>query len=595
MDRRHGVTALLNWVARFGATPSESEDERVRRVIWVTTMACVVPLLLAMAPAYAALGCPLAAAIVLAAGVFFAGQGLLFGLRCGGLNSVALVSQLACLLVSFALMVSHGGPIRSGGVAVFGLIGPLYALVFPGRRRAAWLFVAYLSSIAAGMVLADRVPWARPMPPLVNLLSFGFVLAAVSVCVFVTLFYFVRERDRAVGLLREAQEKISRLLEASPGVSETVPQWSRTVAEEIAAAVGAEAIGIWELAKEQLTPVWDGGLEAPSGDELAIHAGETGPGSTERAGRILVPVAGIGGERCGVLVVSGKASAWRESDRRLVAGFAHQLGAAIDMTRLRRQLAASEERRVATRREMHERGVATLQICPVCERCYDHTATVCAGDGARLEAPRTLPYRLLGRYRFLRVLGQGGMGTVLAAHDEKLGREVAVKLIRPEHFNDPDRLHRFEREAQSVARIQHAGVIALYDSGEVEDGGAFLVMEKLTGCDLALLVRNHGRGTTRQVAELVRQGCSALGAAHRAGIVHRDIKPENIFLVEELGGFRVKVLDFGLAKSMAFEEGLTRTGVVMGTPAYMSPSRSAARTWTPARISTPLRPSVMRR
>jgi serine/threonine protein kinase len=200
-------------------------------------------------------------------------------------------------------------------------------------------------------------------------------------------------------------------------------------------------------------------------------------------------------------------------------------------------------------------------------------AACCTADGAQLESPRTLPYRLLGRYRFLRLIGQGGMGMVLSAHDEKLGRDVAVKFIRAEHFNDRGMKERFEREARAVARIQHPGVINLHDSGELEDSTAFLVMEKLTGRDLGAVLGSCGRGTPAQVAVLVREGSAALGAAHRAGLVHRDVKPENIFLADAPGGFLVKVLDFGLAKSMAIEKGLTQTGMMVGTPKYMSPEQ----------------------
>jgi serine/threonine protein kinase len=241
--------------------------------------------------------------------------------------------------------------------------------------------------------------------------------------------------------------------------------------------------------------------------------------------------------------------------------------------RRRAPSAAGAERRALTRQEMHAKGIATLQICPTCGRCYDHAPRVCSADGAALGAPRTLPYRMLDRYRFVRLLGEGGMGTVFAAWDEKLERNVAVKLIRPEHFNNAEVRERFEREARTVARIQHPGVVALFDSGELEDESAFLVMEMLTGRDLGCQIKAHGRGTPAQVAELVRQGCAALRAAHRAGVVHRDVKPENIFLVEVPGGFRVKILDFGLAKSTTLEQGLTQVGMVMGTPAYMSPEQ----------------------
>jgi serine/threonine protein kinase len=132
---------------------------------------------------------------------------------------------------------------------------------------------------------------------------------------------------------------------------------------------------------------------------------------------------------------------------------------------------------------------------------------------------------------------------------------------------------RFEREARTIARISHPGVIALFDSGELPDGTAFLVMEKLRGHDLACFLAECGPGTPRQVALLARQASVALAAAHQAGVVHRDVKPANVFLADDPAGFRVKVLDFGLAKSMAHEKGLTRTGTVVGTPEYMSPEQ----------------------
>ncbi len=395
--------------------------------------------------------------------------------------------------------------------------------------------------------------------------------------------------------LLEAQERISRLVESSPGSFEGIPEWSRVVAADVATAIGAEAIGIFEVDRENVTAVSDSGLQAPSRAELetALAAQSTGldfagpgsdnaarnehatpsPGVTGSGDRTIIPVTGMSGELCGALVISGRDVVWGDTERRLVTGFAHQLGAALDMARMRRQLEIAEERRVVTRREMHDRGIATLQICPRCGRCYDHTALTCPEDGASLESPRPLPYLLLSRYRFLQVLGQGGMGVVFSAHDEKLGRDVAVKLIRPEHWANAKVKQRFEREARAVARIQHPGVVELHDSGALDDGTAFLVMEKLAGCDLRLLLKTHGRGKPAQVAQLLRQGCSALRAAHRAGVVHRDLKPENVFLVDDPSGFRVKILDFGIAKSMAFDKGLTQTGLIVGTPAYMAPEQ----------------------
>src|SRR5205085_4124804 len=121
-------------------------------------------------------------------------------------------------------------------------------------------------------------------------------------------------------------------------------------------------------------------------------------------------------------------------------------------------------------------------------------------DGAPFEAPRPLPHRLLDRYRFTRLLGEGGMGLVLSARDERLEREVAIKLIRAEHFGDTQVRLRFEQEARIVARIAHPGVVALYDSGELADGTAYIVMELLEGRELEGSSRSTGaarRGRSR--------------------------------------------------------------------------------------------------
>jgi serine/threonine protein kinase len=162
---------------------------------------------------------------------------------------------------------------------------------------------------------------------------------------------------------------------------------------------------------------------------------------------------------------------------------------------------------------------------------------------------------------------------VFEAHDERLRRDVALKVIRAEMLGDAEARFRLEREAQTLARIRHPGVIDLFDSGELEDGSAFLVMELLAGRDLAGVLTRHGAGTPAQVAVLLRQAAAALAAAHRAGVVHRDVKPANIFLMPDQRAFRAKLLDFGLAKSTRLEAKLTRTGNFVGTPAYMSPEQ----------------------
>jgi serine/threonine protein kinase len=285
------------------------------------------------------------------------------------------------------------------------------------------------------------------------------------------------------------------------------------------------------------------------------------------------------GETCGALVIDGSAGPLDETQLRLVSGLAHHLGTAFELRSLKRQLSDAEAARATTRRALLERGIETLLICPKCGRCTpdagrgDSGPAKCADDGATLDASRVLPFRIGGRYRFASLIGEGGMGTVFAANDETLERDVAVKIIKPQFLGDPAMRFRLQREAKVVARIHHPAVTAVFDAGELEGGSAFLVMELLQGRDLSGLLSEFGPGTPRQVARLLRQAGAALSAAHRAGVIHRDVKPGNIFLVRESDGFQAKLLDFGLALSARFDARLTQTGIAVGTPAYMSPEQ----------------------
>lgn len=463
-----------------------------------------------------------------------------------------------------------------GNQYYFVIVGVGIAFVWP-RAFASMRVIQAVAALALFLVV---MLVAQPGPmvgvPIERTKSITLLLVHASSAYVIAIgfvLYSLWLAQRAERSLQEAQEQISRLLQAAPNPSESLVQWSRSLATEIAGALGADAIGVWKLEDETLTPLYECSLTPPLVDELKELSTAASLTASNVVNRAVVPVAGTTGDLCGALVVAGNGIVLGETERRLLTGFAHQLGAALDVARIRKQLAAAEERRAARRREMNERGIATLQMCPRCNRCFDDSTSTCPEDGVTLESPRTLPYRLMDRYRFLSVLGQGGMGIVLAARDEKLGRDVAVKLILPEHFNNFELKQRFEREAHAVARIQHPGVIALYDSGETEDGTAFLVMEMLGGCSLAEMIARYGRGTPAQVAALVRQGSAALAAAHHAGVIHRDIKPANIFIVFDPAAFRVKVLDFGLAKTITLGDALTMTGAVVGTPAYMSPEQ----------------------
>ncbi|WP_235994440.1 serine/threonine protein kinase [Nonomuraea montanisoli] len=179
-----------------------------------------------------------------------------------------------------------------------------------------------------------------------------------------------------------------------------------------------------------------------------------------------------------------------------------------------------------------------------------------------------------GRYRLLRTIGQGGMGTVWHAHDEVLGRDVAVKEIHPPpDLNGPERdvfSVRTFREARAAGRVAHPGVAAVYDVLE-EGGHPWIVMQLVRSRTLGELVRDDGPLPQARVAEIGLQLLEALRAAHAAGVLHRDVKPDNVLLAED---GRAVLTDFGIATTED-EAPVTRTGILVGTPAFMAPERAA--------------------
>ena len=180
------------------------------------------------------------------------------------------------------------------------------------------------------------------------------------------------------------------------------------------------------------------------------------------------------------------------------------------------------------------------------------------------------------RYRILSILGTGGMGGVYAAEHLLIGKKVALKCLHREYSRDGDIVARFKREARAATLIGNEHIIDVTDMGDLPDGAPFLVMEHLAGKPLAALCDDGAVGIKRTV-HICRQIANALSAAHDKGIVHRDMKPENVFLIERNGDPDfVKVLDFGISKmhSSGVDKGLTRTGMAMGTPTYMSPEQA---------------------
>ena len=184
----------------------------------------------------------------------------------------------------------------------------------------------------------------------------------------------------------------------------------------------------------------------------------------------------------------------------------------------------------------------------------------------------------LGSYRLVEKLGAGGMGEVWRARHQLLARPCAVKLIRPELLGERGRdeaVERFKREARTIARLSSPHTVRLYDFGVSETGSPYFVMELLDGLDLQTLVQRFGPLPPERVVSLLRQACRSLAEAHQAGLLHRDIKPQNLLLCRQgLECDVVKVLDFGLAKSIRGEDAqITAEGALTGTPAYMPPER----------------------
>jgi len=186
---------------------------------------------------------------------------------------------------------------------------------------------------------------------------------------------------------------------------------------------------------------------------------------------------------------------------------------------------------------------------------------------------------LLGKYRVERVLGQGGMGVVLAARHVELDEMYAIKMMHVHMANGDDSAGRFLREARASARLKGEHVVRVHDVGRTEDGTLFMVMEYLEGTDLKTHLAKSGRFSSPEAISYVLQACEGIGEAHEAGIVHRDIKPANLFLVRKrkTGEPLVKVLDFGISKELdaAQSKDLTGTGVMLGSPLYMSPEQMA--------------------
>ena len=223
-----------------------------------------------------------------------------------------------------------------------------------------------------------------------------------------------------------------------------------------------------------------------------------------------------------------------------------------------------------------------MKTCPSCNSTHPDEYLLCPRDGTRLVVRGAWAEGTLvrGKYRILNKVGQGGMGAVYKALHVVFDEIRALKVISPELAQDQLFVRRFRQEAILTRKLQHEHAVRVEDLDEDEDRRPFIVMEFVEGPSLKTTIRDKGPLAIDRILRVGQQICSALGAAHEAGMIHRDIKPDNIVLVPlPMGGESVKVLDFGIAKlkeGKSVEGGLTLTGtgVVIGTPQYMSPEQA---------------------
>src|SRR5579862_2736816 len=221
-----------------------------------------------------------------------------------------------------------------------------------------------------------------------------------------------------------------------------------------------------------------------------------------------------------------------------------------------------------------------MKSCPECTATYPDDYAICPKDGAPLHetAMWQIGTVVRGKYRIQARLGEGGMAVVYKAHHELLDELRALKVIKPELARDTEFMTRFKNEAIMARKLNHPNAVRVDDLDIAEDGLPFIAMELVVGDTLKTLVQRAGPLPVSLVLDVTTHVCDALDTAHRLGLVHRDIKPENIVLVAQRDGPPVaKILDFGISRlreEVSGVKGLTQTGMVIGTPEYMSPEQA---------------------
>ena len=295
-------------------------------------------------------------------------------------------------------------------------------------------------------------------------------------------------------------------------------------------------------------------------------------------GHLIIPVRGGADELVGLIVLGHKRSeeAYSTQEKKQLISVADQIALAFENIGLHSELDERQriEREVLAR--LGDRQINLVKECEICRRCYDHDMERCEFDRSELVLSVPVERTIDERYRLERLIGKGGIGSVYAASDLRLNRDVAVKVLLGSVIDNPMIKKRFEQEARIVAQLSHPNIVTLYDCGQTALGNAFIVLELLQGFTLREALKRHGRISHQTLAEWFDQVLYGLVAAHAAGIVHRDLKPGNVLITDTGRKSSVKLLDFGVAKIKSNplqKQGLTIPGVVLGTHGYMAPEQ----------------------
>jgi hypothetical protein len=300
--------------------------------------------------------------------------------------------------------------------------------------------------------------------------------------------------------------------------------------------------------------------------------------------RLIVPLVGTDHRLAGLFLLGDKKSEvpYTANDRNLLESLAGQVALVYENAQLKERVDRERKIKHEVLGRFEEQHINLLKECLRCGACFDSSAVTCDKDGSELTFSMPVERTIEGRYRLERLVGRGGMGAVYDAKDLRLNRRVAVKILSEKMFGNREALRRFEREAQASARLSHRNIVSVHDYGVLGTGGAYLVMELISGETLAALIKREECVPPQTAADYFNQLLEGIKAAHAAGVIHRDLKPANVLIsIDEKGQPHVRVLDFGLAK-ISLPELIdtnaptavpTTPGMVMGTIGYMSPEQ----------------------